>query len=255
MLWYKSWLDTRWQFLIGVAIVVLSASGTVIAYPRVAKLIPALGPIDVSGELGRRINEAAELARTYRGYVWSQSFRQNLLQMATLFAALLGSGSPLTQGSPGAALFTLSLPVTRERMLTVRASTGFAELFALCLAPALVLTLLSPGIGQSYSIVDAVAHAFCMFIASTVFFSLSFLLSTVFSDMWRPFLLACGMAVVLAVAALAAPELSSYSIFAVMSGDRYFRHGQLPWLGLFASAALSAALLFGAMRNVTNQDF
>src|SRR5262245_13066475 len=225
MLWYKSWLDTRWRFLIGVAIVVLSASGTVIAYPRVARLIPALGPIDASGELGRRISEAAELARSYRGYVWSQSFRQNLLQMATLFAALLGSGSPLTRGSRGAALFTLSLPVTRERLLTVRAWAGLAELLVLCIAPALVLTLLSPGIGQSYSIVDALVHAFCMFVASTVFFSLSFLLSTVFSDMWRPFLLACGVAVVIAVVTVAAPELATYSIFNVMTGEAYFWRG------------------------------
>jgi ABC-type transport system involved in multi-copper enzyme maturation permease subunit len=255
MLWYKSWLDTRWQFLIGIAIVVLSASGTVIAYPRVARLIPALAPIEASGEIGRRISEAAELARTYRGYIWSQSFRQNLLQMATLFAALLGSGSPLTQGSRGAALFTLSLPVTRERLLTIRAWAGLAELFALCIAPALVLSLLSPGIGQSYSIADAMVHAFCLFVAATVFFSLSFLLSTVFSDMWRPFLLACGVAMVIAVAGLAVPEVSSYSIFNVMTGETYFWRGQLPWLGLIGSAALSAVMLFGALRNVTNQDF
>src|SRR3954469_15871915 len=144
MLWYKSWLDTRWPFLIGIAIVMLSACGTVLAYPRLEKLIPSLGPINATGEIGRRISEAAELARTYRGYVFSQSFRQNLLQMVTLFAALLGSGSPLTQGSRGAALFTLSLPVTRVRLLAIRAAAGLLELLAISIAPALVLTALSP---------------------------------------------------------------------------------------------------------------
>src|SRR2546428_635138 len=109
MLWYKSWLETRWQFLIGRVVLMLSAAGTVIAYPKLMKLMPMVPTIDVSGELGRRIREAAELARSYRGYVWSQSFGQNLTQMATLFAALLGSGSPLAQRSRGAALFTLSL--------------------------------------------------------------------------------------------------------------------------------------------------
>jgi len=255
MLWYKSWLDTRWQFAIGLALVMLSACATVIAYPRVAKLIPALAPISATGEIGRRIGEAAELARTYRGYVFSQSFRQNLLQIATLFAALLGSGSPLTLGSRGAALFTLSLPVSRQRLLGIRAAAGLLELLALTIAPALALTVLSPGIGQSYSIVDALVHALCMFAAATVFFSLAFLLSTVFSDMWRPWLLACAVAVVLSIVAFAAPELSPYSIFNVMSGESYFWHGRLPWLGLVASAALSAAMLFGAMRNVAHQDF
>src|SRR2546428_4092364 len=124
MLWYKSWLETRWQFLIGLVVLMLSAAGTVIAYPKLMKLMPMVPTIDVSGELGRRIREAAELARSYRGYVWSQSFGQNLTQMATLFAALLGSGSPLSQGSRGAALFTLSLPVSRNRLLTARVAAG-----------------------------------------------------------------------------------------------------------------------------------
>ncbi len=255
MLWYKSWLETRWQFLIGLVVLMLSAAGTVIAYPKVMKLMPMVPAIDVSGELGRRIREAAELARSYRGYVWSQSFGQNLTQMATLFAALLGSGSPLSQGSRGAALFTLSLPVSRNRLLTVRAAASLTELLALAVAPSLLLTLLSPAIGQSYSIKDALAHSVCLFMAGTVFFSLAFLLSTVFSDVWRPWLLACAVAVVLALCALVIPELSRYSIFRVMSGEDYFRGRGLPWLELLASAAVSVAMLYVAAKNVARQDF
>src|SRR2546422_10773380 len=116
MLWYKSWLETRWQFLIGLVVLMLSAAGTVIAYPKLMKLMPMVPTIDVSGELGRRIREAAELARSYRGYVWSQSFGQNLTQMATLFAALVGIGSPLSQGSRGAALFKIGRASCRERV-------------------------------------------------------------------------------------------------------------------------------------------
>src|SRR5438132_4132518 len=194
MLWYKSWLDTRWQFLIGLVLLMLSACGTVIAYPRVAQLMPLAGSINPGdGLIGREIREGLDLARTYRGYIWSQTFRQNLLQMITVFAALLGSGSPLLQGSKGASMFTLSLPVSRNELLGVRAAAGLAELLALAVAPALLLTLFSPGIGQSYSLVDAPVHAICLFAAGTVFFSLAFLLSTVFTDLWRPWLLACGV--------------------------------------------------------------
>src|SRR6267142_6845581 len=100
MLWYKSWLETRWQFLIALVVLMLSAAGTVLAYPKVMQLMPMAGTLDATGgELGRRIREGMELARSYRGYVWSQSFGQNLAQMATLFAALLGSGCPLSHGS------------------------------------------------------------------------------------------------------------------------------------------------------------
>ena len=139
-----------------------------------------------------------ELARNYRGYVWSQWFRQNLPQMWTLFAVLLGTGGLLSQASGGGALFTLSLPVSRSRLLGVRAATGLAELLVLALVPSLLLPLLSPAVGQTYSVGDALVHGVCLFIAGAVFFSLAFLLSTVFSDVWRPLLIVLCVATVLA---------------------------------------------------------
>ena len=84
MLWYKSWLETRWRFMIGVALLAISAAGTVFAYPQLMKLIPAAGALDAGGEIGRRIREGVELSRTYRGYIWTQAFGQNLMQMAVL---------------------------------------------------------------------------------------------------------------------------------------------------------------------------
>jgi hypothetical protein len=40
-----------------------------------------------------------------------------------------------------------------------------------------------------------------------------------------------------------------------MSGEDYFRNRQLPWLGLLASAAISAAMLYGAAINVERRDY
>src|SRR5437899_6912286 len=79
MLWYKSWLETRWRFLIGLGLLLCSAAATVFTYPQVLKLIPMV-PTNAGGPLGQRIREAAELSREYRGYVWSQWFRENLSQ-------------------------------------------------------------------------------------------------------------------------------------------------------------------------------
>ena len=95
MLWYKSWLETRWRFLIGLALVILSACASVLYYPEVMKLMPLAGTLDTGGPLGQLIREQMELMREYRGYVWLQLYRQNLTQMGTLFAVVLGSGSPL----------------------------------------------------------------------------------------------------------------------------------------------------------------
>src|SRR5690349_8652535 len=131
MLWHKAWLETRWRFLIGLALLTMSACGVVFAYPKVLELMPLVPSADTGGMLGRRIREAADLARSYRGYVWSQWFSQNLPQAATLFAALLGTGGLLSQSAGTGVLFTLSLPASRQRIVGVRAAAGLAELLVL----------------------------------------------------------------------------------------------------------------------------
>ena len=255
MLWYKSWLETRWRFVIGLVLLTLSVCSTVLTYPQVVKLLPLASTVDPSGAIGRQVAEAIELARSYRGYVWSHVYRQNMLQMWTLFALLLGTGGLLSQASAGGALFTLSLPVTRNRLLGVRAATGLAELLVLAFVPSLLLPVLSPAIGETYGLGDALVHSACLFIAGAVFFSLTFLLSTVFGDVWRPLLVVACVAAVLAFGGLAFPGLSRYGIFGLMSGEVYFRGGGLPWLGLLASAAVSVAMLSIASRNIARQDF
>src|SRR5262249_690901 len=177
MLWHKAWVETRWRFLIGLGILLCSAGGTVLIYPQLMKLVPAVPPADANSLLVRQIRESAELMRTYRGSIFGQWSRRGLPQAWTIMAALLGSGGLLTQGS---ALFTLSLPVSRGYLSGVRALLGLAELFALAVLPTLLLPLLSPAVGQSYAAGEALVHAVCLFAAGPAFFSLAFLLSTAF---------------------------------------------------------------------------
>jgi hypothetical protein len=76
MLWYKAFLDTRGRFLIGLALLPCAGIFMVLAYPRVIALLPSVSGIDTSGAIGRQIGDAIELARDYRGYVWSQWFQR-----------------------------------------------------------------------------------------------------------------------------------------------------------------------------------
>ena len=255
MLWYKSWLETRWRFLIGFAILVLSVMGTVFAYPRVEQLLPLVPSIDTSGIVGQRLREIAELSHTYRGYIWAQWLRQNMVQMLSLFAVLLGSGGLLSQAAGGGGLFTLSLPVSRDRLLGVRAAAGLAELGVLAFVPSLLLPLMSPAVGQSFGVGSVVAHGICAFAAAAVLFSAATLLSTVFTDVWRPALIVCAVAAGLGILEPFFGELARYSLFGIMDGESYFRGDGLPWLGLLASAAVSAAMWFAASRNLARWDF
>jgi hypothetical protein len=256
MLWYKSWLDTRWRFLIPLAILAINIWGLLIEYPHVANLLRTVqiqpDALTESGTLGRQILESVAAGRSYRGYVWYQWFRQNLSQLGTLFAVLLGSGSLLAGSSGAGTMFTLSLPASRNQWLTARAASGLAQSLALMVIPSLEIPLLSPTIGQHYAVTDALVHAMCLFIVSAMFFSLAFLLSTEFGDIWRPLLVAGGVAVVLS---LIESRYELNGVFRVMSGSTYFSAGSIPWIGLLLSAVLSLAMLYGASVNVARKDF
>lgn len=98
-------------------------------------------------------------------------------------------------------------------------------------------------------------HGVCLFVAGTALFSLTFLLSTVFNDIWRPpLIVACGAACV-SFAEQLVRGLSRYSLFGVMSAESYFRDGTLPWVGLAVTASASAAMLYLATVNMSRHDF
>ncbi len=155
----------------------------------------------------------------------------------------------------GGALFTLALPASRRSLLGVRVATGLAELLILATAPSLLIVVLSPAAGQYYRIGDVLVHSMCLFTAGAMFYSLAVLLSTVFNDLWRPLLLTSAAEVVLVVLEALVAGQSGYGVFRVMSGEVYFRRGEVPWLGLSLSVALSAAMLFRADRTFSQRDF
>lgn len=257
MLWHKAWLETRWRFVSALLILTVLAGGNVYEYLATQRLLPRLdavasAPGDEILGVGSVIREALEVQKTFRGYLWYQTFRQNLTQMGVLFAILLGCGGLISETSKGSALFTLSLPVTRRQILATRAGTGLAQLAAITLIPPLVISILAPSIGQRFSVVDALAHSLCLFVVSAVFFSLASFLSTLFADIWRPLLIGLGIACAAVIVSLAAPQLS---IFTVMNGESYFRTGSLPWAGFLTSAVLTAALLYSASETLERRDF
>jgi len=253
MLWYKAWLETRWRFLIGLTLLVCAGALIPLGYRQVLALLP-LVPDAGGGELGRVLRERAALMTSYRGYVWSQWFSQNMMQTWTLFAAIIGTGGLLNQASTGA-LYTLSMPVSRGRVLGVRASVGLAELFALAVVPSFVVTALSPLVGQQYGAGDALVHAMCVFVGGSIFFSLACLLSTMFGDIWRPALITLLAAGVLGLTEQASSGTTLPGLFHVMNAESYFRGAGIPWTGLAVRLLLSGAMLYGAVVNIARQDF
>jgi len=249
MIWYKSWLDTRWRFLIGLAILLVMAVGVVFDYSLSAQLIATAGRNPDAVTSSPLLREAIRIEQTYRGWVWYQWYRQNLAQTGTLFAIVLGSRG---LSVPREGLFTMSLPVSRMQWTRTRAATGLGEFLVLATVPSLAISFFSPMIGQHAAITDVFAYGLCTFVAAAVFYSLAFLLSTVFPDAWRPLLLAVAIACVLGILEA---RFDFSGLFRVMSGHTYFESGSFPWIGLTSSAAVSVALLYGAAANIARKDF
>ena len=130
--------------------------------------------------------------------------------------------------------------------------TGLAELLALALLPSLVIALLSPLVGEHYAVGDALVHGICVFVVASVFFGTAALLSTMFNDVWRPLLLTCLVAIIVAAAE---QTLVADGLFAVMSAKSYFLDGSLPWVGLLVSVLLTLTLLYAAVANLARRDF
>ena len=123
--------------------------------------------------------------------------------------------------------------------------------------PLLLLPLISPAVGQHYGLGDALVHGVCFFVAGGgALQRRRSAVDGVRTIMWRP--LADCLRLSRPRSRIAEPffgELSRYSLFGIMDGEIYFRGGGVPWLELLASAAVSAALLFAASRNLARQDF
>lgn len=258
MLWEKAWNETRWRFAIGLVIMLCTALFVVTLYPRVVELMAgAKGELAALGRgpLGDQIRHQAEISSTFRGYVWSQYFAKNLPQQWTLFAALIGTGGIVTQTATGGAIFTLALPVSRERLLWTRALVGFAELAVLAIASSLMTALAATFIGQSFALHEALTYGLTTLIGGLSIYSLAVFLSTVFTDLWRPALMSIGAAVVAGLFDQATFRLDAPTPFHVMSAASYFEGGQLPWLGLLVSAMISTALLYAAAKTLAVRDF
>jgi ABC-type transport system involved in multi-copper enzyme maturation permease subunit len=253
MLWYKSWLDTRWAFLIGLALIVVAGCSHVFTFETVRELVGSVSAEDLGeGPLAAELREAVELQATFRGYLWSNWFAANFLYLLTVLAAVLGSGSPLS-GSGRGVLFSLALPVSRGRWLATRTGLALLELLALALVPSVAIVGLAPLAGEEVALAEALVYGLSAFVVASVFLGLAALLSTVFDDLWRPLLLTVCGAFAIGAMRFALPE--GRGLFAAMAGRSYFFDGSLLWPELVLAVVAATALIYAAAANIARRDF
>jgi hypothetical protein len=253
MLWYKAWRDTRWKFLIGLGILTGTMLANVLGYPSLHGLLEVSLLPGPSGPLAREINWVTQVSSSFRGFVWVQLIRQNLPYLWIVFAVLLGAEGPLSRRS--GAIFTLSLPVSRRRVCAVRAATDLAELGVLAFIPLLLIPLGAPLVGYTYALADALVHGIQILTGGAVFYCLALWLATIFNDRWRAIVITLATAVAANLCTILVPALAPFSPATVMTGEEYFRTGVPAWAGMCIWLAVSAAVLYAAVRSIESRDF
>jgi hypothetical protein len=235
MFWYKGWLETRFKllFLVGFATLLLFFQYSVrnAATPPGGKN-PALGFVMFSTP-----------------------------GLVLMLCAILGGAGIATQpsfqaskGLHGSMLFTLSLPVSRLRLLAIRASIGWLEVAGVVVALCCGMWLVSPVFRAMSTFAEMMEYAGTLIACATALYCLSVLLATFLDDQWRAWgtMLA---SVALWWLSINTPLPASANIFRAMrEGSPLLAH-TVPWTAMAFSLGLAAILFFAAMKVVQTREY
>ena len=233
MLWYKAWLETRWRF------------GFVAASVLLVLLTPLWLPL-------AGMPPGVPASRLWMGVHQGSVL---LYLFAAIFLAGAGINTQTNYGAMtgfhGSMLFTLSLPVSRRRLLFVRAGLGAIETCAMVLLMVVCTLMMRPG---SLSAMQAVAYGTRAVMCTMAVYALAVLLACVLDEMWQFtgaclfwavfFFLQSRVGLVAQVSPLRGMSLVSYRITEPM-----------PWGPVAGSVVLTLALLYAAMVVVQRKEY
>jgi hypothetical protein len=249
--WYKSWTETRWFFGMGLVFLLASALALYVGYPDDSTHRFPNGALAVGAD------QARALLHDGRAYIWLSWFGTSLLLGLSCIALALASTGIVKNAEGGAApgvAYVLSMPVSRRKLAGVRVTTGVLELAVAAILPSLLVCALAPTQGQSFPIDRGMTHALLATAGVTSLYALFVFLAVTLGELPKA---VAGGAFLLLYGAFTflTSEVRSYSVFRLMTGDTYFLRGEIPWLGVAASLAFAAALIYASIRIVERRDF
>jgi ABC-2 type transport system permease protein len=243
LLW-KAWLDSLGRFFCAFALLASLVAYAVLTSPSFLSRYNARFP---------------EKPLLYSVYVWSGLFHYALQGMWILTTFLLTLGGLAREKSTGVALFTLGLPVKRQHLFLVRATMAWAQSIVLGMVSALLIPILSPLVGETYSVLQALAFGVCMSAAGLVILSFGLLISEIFEgEFTAPVVGLCALVTVFL--SYRAHTLRGWNVFNVMSAadviDPKTRLliGRAPWLGLTFCLVAACGLLIATGTLVRTRD-
>jgi len=247
MLWYKAWRESRVRFLLTVAVWTFLCVGLMY---RARTAFPPPERPDLP----------------YSAWVWANIYGNMNPTVFIILVMVLGLGGLQRERPVGSAAFTLSLPVTRMHLVTVRAAVGLLQVVVLSFIPALLIPTLSPVLArQSYPETQALQFGLLFMTWGAVAFGVGFLWSSLFGGEFTGTALCVITPVayrILVSTSLAFESYPAFNYANFMSGLPYMESPvkvlidrPLPWATLLVLAAVTVALIASAGRITQQQDF
>lgn len=223
MLWYKAWLETRWRVLMLIAVIVFILSQV--------------------GLHSKPPLRAAALLNSLQ-FMW-------MIAPLSLAGSGVRSEAPFraVRGIQGSTYFTLSLPVSRFRLLCVRAGIGLLETAGVIVVGRFMAAAAFPAVRQQIAIADGIGYAATVFVCGLSAFGISTVFATLLDQQWQAFaaMLTYFFARAL-VFGLDGLQASRFDFFRVMgNASPLFTHS-IPWTAMGVSLGIGVLCLLAAAK-------
>jgi hypothetical protein len=177
-----------------------------------------------------------------------------VIMIYTILAGTGIAGRSSLRSTKGSALFTVSLPVTRLRLLAVRAGLGWLEMAGAIGALCWGMWLVSPGVSATVTGFEMFEYAGTLVACSSSLYSMAVLLVTFLGVRWS------GWGCMLTFGALwwlstHTPMPASLDIVRAMNEGSPLLSHKMPWTPMALSLASSAILFFAALKIVQTREY
>jgi hypothetical protein len=181
--------------------------------------------------------------------------------LVAVVCAMMGGAGVVTQpslqatkGLHGSTLYTLSLPVSRLRLLAVRASLGWLEVVGVVAVVCAALWALAPALRAAATPREMAEYALALVACGSTIYAISVLLGTFLDDVWRTWGTMIASAALWWVS-VRVPVPNAVNFFRAMREDSPVLAHTVPWSAMGFSVALGAVLIVVAVRVVRAREY
>ena len=236
MLWYKAWIETRSRFLI--SLVTLTLFSAIFVQHAQGMLRP---------EWKSDFNRLLFVNQQFLAIMW------------VLSVVLLGMGGIVREKATGISSLTLSLPVSRRRLVGIGVGVGLLEAAILGLVPWIAVFFVSFFARKPISITQVASYVLLLLGGGLVYFALAVLVSSLASGEYSAPALTFG--IVLLAAMLFDAWLRQFNVWRLVTGDlsinrsTFLLSDHLPWLGMRCSMSVASLMVVASIIVVQRRQF